>query len=64
MNKQYLNNHNNNQSTIIYQGSLIDSQGKEIPITEAMIQEACEALQHKAKDAFYPETKNPAHPGE
>ncbi len=29
-----------------YHGAVIDDQGREIPITEAMIQRACQVLEH------------------
>jgi len=32
-------------------GFVIDAQGREIPITEAMIQQACNALEHAQQQA-------------
>lgn len=49
-----------------FRGAIIDAQGREIPITEEMILEACHRLENAAKTA-YPQSiksqkKSPATP--
>ncbi len=44
----------------LFQGSVVDAKGHEIPITERMIQDACEALE-KEVDSIY---SNEAYTGE
>ena len=51
-----------------FQGAIVDANGREIPITEQMIQDACKALEHEARSIYTREVtghtsvnwKNPA----
>ena len=51
MTKPYVNNKSNDSPEnldAIFQGAMIDENGRETPITEAMIQRACKLLEQEA----------------